>query len=99
MLVLSSSIGLSHSPPARACNYVAPPRPEFAYLVSAFLAPAVSTVNVMLFLRQSSFTGEDLVIILGLAIVFTFTLLGVSPDIRLSLSLFGEAPSIPEAPV
>ena len=68
--------------------------------MSAFLAPAVSTVSgAILFLRQSSLTGEDLVMILGLAIVFTFTLLGVSPDIWLSLSLYDEAPPIPEAPV
>ena len=98
MLVLSSStpVGLCSSVIFAAC---AREGGFWAYLESAPRELAVSTRSYRLFLRANSFTGEDFVSILGLAIVLMALLLVVSPETELTWSLSatlrGEPPVIP----
>ena len=93
MLVLSSSIlvGLESS---YILLTLCEPVGFCAYLESTPLVVAVSTLICRLLRRASSFTGDDLVSILGEAMVRMALLLVVSPDTEetwsLSATLRGE---------
>ena len=98
MFVLSSSMGLSGPSYLAVAGFdTAParPPPPAAYFARIPLAPAVSTVSFMLFLRHNSFTGDALVIILGLAMALIIYFV-VSPETLESMS--DTEPPLLEAP-